>query len=130
MGVGKKLDDRLDLVRAAEERGSGNGEADAVERLERWVLLGTELVDALGCVEVLEVVIAEILQLDVAVEELGGLRESTTWPPWAALMMRAARWTSIPMYFGGSRGGGCRYGCRRGSGSGRRRVRASPRTLR
>ena len=28
--------------------------------------------------------------------------ESTTWPPCAALIIRAARWTSCPTYFGGS----------------------------
>ena len=56
--------------------------------------------------EIFEAVLAELLQLDRAgLEQRNGGGERTTWPPWAALMMRAARWTSRPTYLGGSSAG-------------------------
>ena len=59
-----------------------------------------------GSVDVLEAVLAEVGEL----ERLGSSSatvdgESTTCPPCAALMIRAARCTSMPTYLGGSRAG-------------------------
>ena len=62
-----------EFVLAAEEGGGGDGKGEPVERPERWVLCGSELVDAFGCVEVFEAVVAEVLQLHVTVEQLGGV---------------------------------------------------------
>ena len=48
--------------------------------------------DRLG--DVLQPVLAEVGEREL--DELGGRRERTTWPPWAEAATRAAKWTSSP----------------------------------
>ena len=52
----------------------GDGEVRAEEALERRKALPAELVDALGRREVLETVVAEVGELDAALDERGGRR--------------------------------------------------------
>ena len=63
--VGQERGHGLDLGRAPEERRPGDGERAAVERPQRWMLAGPQLVDPLRLPDVLEPMLAEVGELVV-----------------------------------------------------------------
>ena len=71
----QEVGERVELAGAAEERRRGDGQVGAVEALQRRELGAAELVDPLGRGEVLEAVLAEVVQVDRVDEPGGGGRE-------------------------------------------------------
>ena len=87
--------DLAELLYAPEERRRRDREVRPVERLERRKAFVAELPDPFRGSQVFQAVLAEISQpVRVDLRTRGG--ESSTWPPWPAAAIRAARWTSMP----------------------------------
>ena len=85
---------------------AGRGRFVFVDRPQRREGALPELIEARRAREVLEAVLAELGQRVRRFEQQRRSSwERTTWPPWPAVMIRAARWTSMPTYLGGSRPG-------------------------
>ena len=89
-------DERTDLCRqVARER---------VQRLQSWEVAEElrmhELEDALGPGEIAEAMLPEVHQVTSSGSESrtssSVARDTTIWPPWAAAITRAARFTAVP----------------------------------
>ena len=89
------------LVGAADEARRRAHEVRVRHRHERREPAASELEQAHGLVEVAQRVLAEIGRR-ARRRALRVASLSSTCPPWAAAMIRAARCTSSPTYFGGS----------------------------
>ena len=101
--VPEPLDHLVELALAAEELGRRDREVGAVQRPRLRELARPELEQPLRRGEVLEAVLAQVADLEGLVEQVAGRRARRRLPAVAAAMIRAARWTSIPTYLGGSR---------------------------
>ena len=67
--VGEHRDELLDLALPADERARGDGQVGRVERPQRREVAVAELVQALGVDEILEPVLSEVADRDVALEK-------------------------------------------------------------
>ena len=92
--LAEQTDHMLDFVLATQERRSRNRKVAEEAGPQSWELSVTELVEADGCIEILEPVQPEILRLDL--REIARRLERRTCAPCPAEQIRAAVWTTRP----------------------------------
>ena len=87
-----------ELAPPADQRRRLDRQIRPIQRAQRRKVSVTELEEPVRGAEVLEAVLAEVEELPVPPRRCRVLSESRTCPPWPALMIRAARCTSMPTY--------------------------------
>ena len=92
-----ELDDLRELARSPDEGRRGDWEIRAIETSEHREGAASQLENALRCGEVLEAMLAEVVELEIEGERQSR-PETSTCPPLPAAAIRAARWMSDPTY--------------------------------